>query len=169
MTQYAFKRCWEAVRLCGNRTIFAIMLCAIAKEGWAVPNISVTGDWIAPTITEANLNAGAGTDIGPIESVSAQTTIGVTGAGAPWVIRVARDNSLPPSAKVYVRRTSGDSGIGGATVSGGTAYQEITTVATQFLSGTGNFNNNITLQFKVETSVQVSPSTYALTVTYSIE
>lgn len=149
-----------------------ILVLGIAAGAFAAPAPSISldrnTDWQL-TVGAAELTGGAGTDFPAIESAAVAQNIWVKKGAGNWRIDVSRggEPTWDDRIVVYVRRTSdGDAG----TVSGGTTYQEITTVDTSFFTGTG-LPKFITLQFMTDgafAAAGVAVGTYTTTVTYTI-
>jgi hypothetical protein len=137
----------------------------------AAIDISISGDW-TKTIDWGDLSAGAGSDLTGIhESASDQGVISIantTGSSDAWRVDVSRtDTNWPGDFALYVKRTSDGTGNGG-TISGGYAYQEVTTSSASLFSGTGNWSG-IDICLKLTgVSLSVAPNTYSTTITYTL-
>lgn len=151
---------------------FVALVLLVACQASAQPlrlRLNNNSDWdIALDVT--NLTGAAGTDFATdIESLDGAQQMWLQNTGGNWRVDVSRaDTTWHPSIRVYVRRTS--DGTGGTTISGGTAYQEITTVDTSFFTGTGN-PRDINLQFSTNGAFAgggVPAGSYLTTVTYTI-
>jgi hypothetical protein len=140
----------------------------ICKKIQAI-DIVVTGDWLL-TVDALDLQAGAGSDlIDTYESTADAISISISGtAGASdnWRVNVKKaDTYWDSSLHLYVQRTS--DGTGGS-VSGGTAYQEITDVAQSFFDGSDDVSG-IDVQLRLSgVSIQIPPDTYTTTVYYTV-
>lgn len=135
----------------------------------ASSTITVTGGW-NEMINASDLTAGAGSDItGTLTSSSNVTYITITAASPEenWRLEVRRiDSNWNSQCTLWVRRTSDGSGSG--SITGGTAYQEVTTTNQQFFSGTGS-RSDITCEYKLEgMSIQIDPASYSTSVIFSI-
>jgi len=142
---------------------------AAGEKTQAQINITVTGSW-SETIDASDLEAGAGSDlIDTYESIAGAVSISISGTTGPsdnWRVDVKKvDTNWDSSFHLYVRRTS--DGTGGS-VSGGTAYQEITDVDQSFFDGSDDVGG-INIQLKLSgVSVQISPDSYITTVYYTV-
>lgn len=142
---------------------------AVAQKTQAQINITVAGSWFL-TINASDLLAGAGTDlIDTYESAADAVSISIsetTGASDNWRVDVKKvDTDWESSFHLYVKRTS--QGTGGS-VSGGTAYQEITDADQSFFNGSDDVSG-IDIQLKLSgVSVQIPPDTYTTTVYYTV-
>jgi len=142
---------------------------AIGEKIQAQINITVTGSW-SETIDASDLLAGAGSDlINTYESIADAVSISISetsGASDNWRVDVKKvDTNWDSSFYLYVKRTS--DGTGGS-VSGGTAYQEITDVDESFFSGSDDVSG-IDIQLKLSgVSVQIPPDSYMTTVYYTV-
>ena len=133
---------------------------------WAIA-ITVTGNW-AETIDASDLLAGAGSDLrSTYESASNAGIVDISLTAGNWALVVKKtDTNWHGNFHLYVKRTSNGSGSG--TISGGTAYQEITDLDQSFFSGS-NDRSNINLQLKLEgVSIQVPPDVYTATIYYTV-
>jgi hypothetical protein len=129
-------------------------------------DITAIGGW-TETINVDDLESGPGSDlVGTYESGAAATVMSVTYGGS-WRIDVRRtDGTWHPDFGIHTQRTS--DGTGGGTISGGTTYMEITTVDTEFCSGTLD-RTDIDAGYKLTgMSVNAAPGTYNTTVTFTV-
>jgi hypothetical protein len=129
-------------------------------------DITAIGGW-SETIDVDELESGAGSDlVGTYESGAAATIMSVTYAGS-WRIDVRRtDGTWHTDFSLHTQRTS--DGTGSGTISGETAYMEVTTVDTEFCSGTLD-RSDIDAGYKLMgMSVNAAPGTYDATVTFTI-
>lgn len=146
-----------------------VLILGVVTPARAI-DITVSGDW-SRTITASDLQAGAGSDLASTyESASNQASITISGTGGntdAWRVDVRRtDGTWHANFTLSVQRTGDGSGAG--SISGGTAYQAITTTDASFFSGAGD-RSGITVQFKLQgMSVQVAPATYSTTITYTV-
>ncbi len=156
-----------------KRSVWLILLIALpASMVFAPPlrlRLNNNSDWILD-LGVADITGLAGSDFAAdIESAAAEQEIRISNAIGNWRVDVSRaDTSWHSSILVYVRRTS--DGTGGTTISGGTAYQEITTTDTSFFTGTGN-PRDVALQFRTNgefAGAGVPSGSYSTTVTYTI-
>ena len=147
--------------------IFAAVAIVLTSGGLVNgQDITASGGW-SETINVDDLESGAGSDlVGTHESGAAATIVSVTYGGA-WRIDVRRtDGTWHTDFSLHAQRTS--DGTGGGTISGGTTYLEITTVDTEFCSGTLD-RSDIDGGYKLMgMSVNASPGTYNTTVTFTI-
>ncbi len=129
-------------------------------------DITATGGW-TETIDAGDLQSGAGSDlVGTYNSGAAATAISVT-YGTSWEVDVSRtDGTWHPDFSLYTQRTS--DGTGAGTISGGTAYVEITGVDTEFFSGTQDRSDVGTGYELTGMSINAAPATYNTTVTFTI-
>lgn len=132
-------------------------------------DITAVGSW-SLSITSADLAAGAGSDLkSDYESAADAVSISISataGASDSWRIDVKKvDTNWQGNLILYIKRTS--NGTGGS-VSGGTAYQEVTDINTSFFSGSDDVSG-VKAQLKLSgVSVQIPIDTYTTTVYYTI-
>jgi hypothetical protein len=124
--------------------------------------------WNVGTFDVTSLTGGAGSDFtGTHEQLSQLALMEIKNANAGWRLDVSRADTLwPAGVRLYVRR-NGD-GTGTGTITGGTSYQEVTTVNTELFRGT-LARKDIPMQFMV-TGVSVSggAGSFSTTVTYTV-
>lgn len=155
--------------VCLSTIILACGLILPARTSHAI-DIALTGTW-ALSIDASDLTGGPGTDlIDTYESTADQITVTISntaGADDNWRVDIRRtDTTWHGDFGLHVKRT-GD-GTGGGSISGGTAYQEVTTSDGAFFSGAGD-RTDVPIQLKLTgVSVQVAPDTYSTTVTYTV-
>ena len=146
--------------------IFGIIFFAGKTEAI---DITVVGSWNL-SITSSDLVEGAGSDLksdyesaADAVSISISATAGVSDA---WRVDVKKvDTNWQGNLILYIKRTS--NGIGGS-VSGGTAYQEVTGSDTSFFSGSDDVSG-IKAQVKLNgVSVQIPIDIYTTTIYYTI-
>lgn len=101
--------------------------------------IAKTGSW-SVTVNSSDLASGAGSDLNSTKESSAGvvtltlTDIGLGEASYRIDIRKASSSSLSSDVHLWVKRVTDGSGSG--SITGGTSYQEVTSVDTSFFSGT---------------------------------
>jgi hypothetical protein len=118
---------------------------------------------ISWTITSANLQGGAGTDlVSSYESASNAMRIEIKDAqdSDTWTVDIKKtDVSWHGNLHLWARRTS--NGEGNGTISGGTAYQEITNIDYLFFTGKAE-RNQVSIQLKVTgVSVHIPVASYS--------
>ena len=156
-----------------RRLVLALLFVAIPlSHAVAAPPLRLrllnNSDWDL-TFDVTNLTGGAGTDFpADIESPDGQQELWIQNSTGNWRIDVSRlDATWDAGIRIYVKRTSaGNAG----TVSGGTAYQEITAPYGEFFTGTGD-PRYITLQFMTNGAFAgegVPSGSYSTTVTYTV-
>jgi hypothetical protein len=129
-------------------------------------DITATGGW-TETIDASDLQSGAGSDlVGTYNSGAGASVISVTYATS-WRVDVRRtDGTWQTDFSLYSQRTS--DGTGAGTISGGTAYIEITGVDTEFFSGTQD-RSDVGAGYELTgMSIDAAPATYNTTVTFTI-
>ena len=129
-------------------------------------DIAVTGDW-SETINASDLISGAGSDlIDSYESAFNAVSLSISGTTGTWRIDVKRvDSTWHGDFILYVKRTS--DGTGGS-VSGGTAYQEVSATSLSFFSGSDDVSG-INVQLKLSgVSIQIPPDTYTTTIYHTV-
>jgi hypothetical protein len=129
-------------------------------------DISAVGGW-TETIDSADLASGPGSDLAnTYESVSGASTLAVTYSGS-WKVDISKtDTWWSPDLSLYVIRTSDGSGSG--SVSGGLSYLEVSTVETEFITGTED-RTGLDVKYRLTgMSVGISPSTYSTSVTFTV-
>lgn len=149
--------------------IVAVLLLVAGQFSEAEISIDATGGW-SRTITAADLEAGAGSDLKSTYESAADPSLTISGTAGnddAWRVDVRRaDTDWHSNLTLSVKRTGG--GTGGGSITGGTAYQAIGTSDAEFFSGAGD-RSAIPLQFKLEgMSLQVPPDTYSTTITYTV-
>lgn len=129
-------------------------------------DIFATGGW-SRTVDSSDLTSGAGSDLtSSYESAASATDLDLT-AAADYRVDVRRtDGTWDGDFTLYVKRTQAGSGAG--TISGGAAYQGVTTTDAEFFTGNGD-RTGVKVQYQLDgMSVTVSPDTYSSTVTFTI-
>jgi hypothetical protein len=126
------------------------------------------------TIDETDVVGGAGGDV-PATFESPDRTFDVDCwalLGSPpsnWHIDISRtDVTWDTDLHVYVRRSGSGSG---ATLTGGTTYQEVTTTPTYFFSGSGGDCTGIPVRCQVSGSyaaLGIPAGAYRTTITYTV-
>ncbi len=135
--------------------IFGFVLMTAPLDG---VTIDATGDW-GLSIGREDLAGGAGSDLREnFESSPNASTVDIGDtSGGTWSVTVRRSGvEWPEEARMYVRRTSTGTFDEDQTISGGTAYQEITLTDSFLFQGSGD-GSGVTLQYRV-TGVSVSTS-----------
>ncbi len=141
------------------------ILLAAATVTWAI-SINATGQWDL-TIDSSDLQAGPGSDLNPSYSSAVDQVILDIIAAGNWGVDVNKsDSNWHSNLHLNVKRTS--DGTGAGTISGGSAYQEITGTNQSLFSGSLDRNTiNIQLQL-TGVSITVPPDNYSTTVTYTV-
>ncbi|MFO7889388.1 MAG: hypothetical protein R6V04_03515 [bacterium] len=149
--------------------IILIWLCTVFPSIlWAQADVTVTGYW-ALNITAADISGGPGSPLNDTyESLIDQILIEIGGRRVfDWIVYVRRSDVIWNSDFCLNIKRTGE-GQGGGTVTGGTAYQEITTVDTEYLQGSKKLKNIPNqLQLKLLSGV-VDSRTYQTTVIYTV-
>jgi hypothetical protein len=137
-------------------------LLGFSAVAWSA-DISVSGTW-SRLVTRNDLIAGAGTDIGPVESDSVVATLIVDSPGAEsWTVRVKRGSNWPEGLTIEVRRSAGEGGI-----SGGLSYLTLGSAERDFFSGTGD--RTVPIQLRVSgLTVHGGAVLQSLTIVYSVD
>jgi len=146
--------------------LLALPLLCCGGVCWAIA-ITVTGNW-ADTIDASDLQGGPGSDlISTYESASNVGIVDISSTAGNWAMVVKKtDTNWHGNFHLYVKRTSNGSGSG--TISGGTAYQEITDINQNFFSGNSD-RNSINVQLELTgVSIQVPPTVYTTTIYYTV-
>jgi hypothetical protein len=126
------------------------------------------------SIGSSDVIGGAGGDVAASfessdRSFDINTTSGWLWDPENWHVDVRRTDILwHADLHVYIRRTSNGSG---ATLSGGTTYQEITTSDMSFFSGSGYDCANIAIRYQISGSyaaLGIPADTYQTTITYTV-
>jgi len=139
--------------------------------------ITVTGDWNL-TLDVTDLQGGAGSNLVGTHSSAVDVTrvtlkkdYGGTWweflINFDWRVDISKsDTNWDANLQLWTRRTGNGTGLG--SISGGTAYQQVTGVDSYFFNG--NFPHyNIPIQYQVRgVSVQVPADSYETTVVYTI-
>jgi len=147
-------------------TATLIALLTLATVCHAV-SISVTGNW-AKTITSADLQAGAGSDItSEHQSATDSVSIDIIATAGSWSLDMKKiDTNWNPSLDIYVQRTT--DGVGAGSIANGTSYQLVGDIDQNFFSGNGD-RTNIKVQLKLSgATIQVTPDLYTTTIYYTV-
>lgn len=131
-------------------------------------DLTSVGSWVE-TITAANLVAGAGSNIqSQIESIPGVSSLTVSNSPGTWTVRARLSGSQSyESVSVYVKRCS--SGSGGGSISGGTAYVQLSGSDTEIFSGSEP-RSSITLQFKLTGLTRnIPPATYLSSIIFTVQ
>jgi hypothetical protein len=131
-------------------------------------DLTSMGNWVE-NITAANLVSGAGSDLQPqFESLSGVMSLTISNASGAWMLRARLGGSGGHSdVTIFAKRTSGGSGPG--SISGGTAYMELTGSDAELFSGAED-RGNISLQFKLTgLSRNVPPATYLSSIIFTVQ
>jgi hypothetical protein len=149
-----------------------VLVCSLVLTPLLLPSpslsqdITAVGGW-SETIDATDLISGAGSDLtDTYESSSGATAVSITHP-SPWRVDIKRSDSVWHSNfALYAERTSDGSGSG--SISGGQAYQEITTIDAEFFSGDQD-RSSIDVRYRLTgMSVEAGPGTYSTTVTYTV-
>lgn len=124
------------------------------------------------TIDQTDIVGGAGGDVpATFESPDRTFSIDSWGFNPPsnWHIDVSRvDVNWNADIHLYVRRTGPGTG---ATLTGGTTYQEVTTSAAPFFSASGGDCSNIPIRYQVTgsyASLGIPADTYVTRIYYTV-
>ena len=130
--------------------------------------ITVTGSW-TETIDVTDLQGGPGTDlVDTYESATDQIEVEIKGKKTKdWRVDVSKvDTNWHTDLVLSVKRTA--DGIGSGGISGGTSYQEVTSIDSEFFRG-GKNRKNVTVQLRLSNmSANVPTDTYTTTVYYTV-
>lgn len=151
----------------------AVRFLFAASVAWnlaqAATYITISGSWVR-VIGTGDLQGGAGSDLNPsYQSAADQITMDVTTLGQwTWRVDVNRiDSGWNAGFQLFIRRTSGGTS-GNGSVSGGTAYLQITTTSQAFVTGQGD-RRGITLQKRLDgVSVSIPSGMYTTTIQYTV-
>jgi hypothetical protein len=145
-----------------------IFLCTV--HVFSAPKIKIRaqtqgGRWTID-LDDTSLSGGAGTDFAsPVESAADLVDVDVSNPQNAWRIDIRRTDSVwHANLRIYARRTT--DGTGSGTVSGGTTYQEITTVDQPFITGTLG-RSNMKVQLAVDVEVSVGIDNFSTTIYYT--
>jgi len=153
--------------------ITLILLCCAANYLDAQESISVSGSW-SETIDVTDLTGGPGSDLNSTYTSASNVVYHSISSSSyrlweswDWRVDVRRsDINWDSRFQLYVRRSS--NGIGFGSISGGTAYQLISTSDQQFYTGTYH-RYLVGCQFELRNvSVQIPADDYTTTVIYTI-
>lgn len=152
--------------------VLLLLLCAALPSNNITAQISIiqTGSW-SETVSASDLQAGAGTDlISSYESTTDAGSIdisGTTGLADNWRVDVRKvDTTWHLNLHLFVKRTA--DGTGPGSITGGTAYQEVTSSDLSFFSGAGD-RSAVKTQLKITgVSIEVPPNSYSVTVYYTV-
>jgi hypothetical protein len=157
----------KSCRIIGASVLFLLSFSVL----FTAPKLSirVQGKWTRGNFDAADLTGGAGSDFSsPQESAFDQIDVDVTKTNNYWQVEISKaDNPWPASVHVWVLRTI--DGIGSqATITGGTAYQQVTSTNQPFFSGTGDISA-IKIQVKLENfSMFMGMDDYTTTLSYTV-
>ena len=143
-----------------------LLLVALLVGDVRAQDISAVGGW-SETIDSADLVSGPGSGLtDTYESLSGASTLAVSYGGS-WRVDICRaDTWWSPDFSLYVIRSS--DGTGAGSISGGLSYLEISTVDTEFITGSQD-RSGIDAKYRLTgMSVGISPATYSTTVTFTI-
>jgi len=145
-----------------------LLILILACEPRAA-DITSIGNW-TESIDSIDLIAGAGSDlINLYESATNVTVLTITNvpASGAWQLNARRSDSLwDGDFSIFIKRTS--DGTGPGTISGGTAYIELSTFDTQIFTGTDN-RSDISVQYELTgMSKTISPNTYITSVIVTV-
>ncbi|MFH1313921.1 MAG: hypothetical protein ABIJ00_11950 [Candidatus Eisenbacteria bacterium] len=149
--------------------VYLSALLLVVTVSWAI-SISATGSW-TEAVDESDLAGPPGSDLNStFESASDQISIDITetqGDADEWLVSIKRvDTNWHANLQLYAMRTSDGSGTG--SISGGTAYKEVTTGNQSFFSGSGD-RAGVGIQQKITgVSIQLDSDTYSTTVYYTL-
>jgi hypothetical protein len=147
------------------RCLLFPLALVVATQG---ADVSSSGNW-AEVIDASDLVAGAGSDLtSQYESSSGTTTLTISNAtGASWrILARSSDGTWQANFVLSVRRISDGSGLGAVT--GGSSYNQLSTLDTEICSGTGD-RSNITVQYRLTgMSKNISPTTYSSGITFTL-
>lgn len=128
--------------------------------------VRVNGKWTV-TLDDKDLLGGPGSGFAsPYESTTSEITLTIQNSATTWTCYVSKaDTNWIANLPLYIRRTGPGNG---GTVSGGSAYQQITDTDQIFFTGSGT-PANIPFQLRVDLDLQyLSVDTYDTTVTYTV-
>ena len=159
----------NVMRRVAGKAVRFLIAAFVAWHLAQAADITIIGNW-SLMIGAADLQGGPGSDLNPsYQSAANQITMDVTTRGQwTWRVDVNRiDSGWNAAFQLFIRRTNnGTSGNG--SVSGGTAYLQITTTSQTFVTGQGD-RRGITLQERLDgVSVSVPPATYTTTIQYTV-
>lgn len=136
----------------------------------SISNGATGSSWSIPALSSPITKAGKNYE--HIETSPASLTLLKVNSLLGWTVsaHISVSSNWDPALKVFVRRT-GD-GTGGAIISGGTSYIQLTSSSQQFFSGLlglGVSRDNIPIQYKIEGLTVLLPvKTYSATIQYTI-
>jgi hypothetical protein len=147
----------------------AAVVCLLVPIHALAGNIAATGGWTR-TIDSSDLSSGPGSDLNPsYESAANATSLDLT-SNSDYRVDVRRTDSAWSGAfTLYIQRTSdGIAGHTSSTISGGTAYQSVSTSDGEFFIGYRD-RIGVEVQYRVDgVSVSIGPDTYSSTITFTI-
>ena len=146
---------WTAAAVC-------LLLPACAMAG----DILATGGWTR-TVDASDLVSGAGSGLNSTyESATDATDLDLSTTLSYRVDVRQNTGTWDAALTLYVKRTS--DGSGGGSISGGTAYQQVTTTYLEFFTGSLT-RSDVYVQYKVEgVSLDLAPDNYMTTVNFTI-
>lgn len=146
----------------------SLLLLAVAPVTTWSADVSSSGNW-TKTIDASELVAGAGSDlISQHDSDFGVATLAISNTGgASWRLFARRaDGAWHERFDLFVRRTS--DGTGSGAVSGGGSYVTLSTLDTEFFSGSGD-RANIAVQYRLTgMSRSVAPDLYSSGIIFTL-
>jgi hypothetical protein len=147
----------------------AAAVCLLVPFQAFAGDIVATGGWNR-TIDSSDLLSGAGSNLtSTYESAANATSLDIT-TNTDYRVDVRRtDGTWSGDFTLSVQRTSdGTPGHPSSTISGGAAYQAVTTSDAEFFTGHRD-RTGVEVQYRLEgMSVDIAPDTYSSTVTFTI-
>ncbi len=151
-----------------NITLLLLVMCASRLSS---QTISVTGAWDL-TLSASNLVSGAGSNLADTYTSAtdaAYIDISVFPYVWNWQVSVNMTvTSWNSNLQLWARRTGNGSSWFG-TISGGTAYQQVTTAAQPFFAGFLN-RSSVPIQYQIRNvSALIPAATYTVSIVYTLE
>lgn len=150
--------------------LLLLMHSACFAQSISISNGANGSNWNIPALSTTIIKAGKNYE--HVETSAASHTLLKVNALLTWSISVQQSvsSNWDPALKISVRRT-GD-GTGGAIISGGSNYIQLTSSSQVFFSGLlglGFSRDNIPVQYKIEgMSVLLPVKTYSTTIQYTV-
>lgn len=156
--------------------VATLVAIAVALSSAGAQTISGSGGWTV-TVSSANLQSGAGSNLTPTLSSPSNATLLTVNPTffSAWHVTVSANQGLfqipawPSALHLQARRTGSGSTLG-SPPTGGTSYLTLTGTAQTFFSGSAiSAYNNIPIQYRLTgLSLQIPVGNYSITVTYTV-
>jgi hypothetical protein len=150
-----------------RKSLFILIILLLSAFLSKSQRITISGN---PTFSATDLNVTeAGNDFTSTITSTSGSLITITNSSSKyWHITVDRvDVNWNSNLNIWVRRSGNGTG-GSYTPTGGTTFQEVTTIETTFFNGRGN-KNNIPIEYQISNiSMLIPAGNYSTTIYYTV-